>query len=153
MLKKHGLILWVHPKGRYRTIWAKSHPDVKNSAELQYMGEKISKEAVVKGHAAQILQRRNLPGGQEENFLPTKKNRVVQVGRNLLHTSNTTSKDTISNTIAPPPPLPAGGQPPAALVERQKARRASIENSCRNFGRAKPFKPLNEEQFQNRRQQ
>jgi DNA-binding MarR family transcriptional regulator len=27
-LKKTGLILWLHPKGRYRTIWAKTNPKV-----------------------------------------------------------------------------------------------------------------------------
>ena len=56
-LKKFSLILWVHPKGRYRTIWAQSHPQVKGAQTLQYMNEQISKKAVISGHAAAILLR------------------------------------------------------------------------------------------------
>jgi hypothetical protein len=78
--------------------------------------------------------------------------RVLPLGQNCPTTNNTTIKETITKTIAPPSPLPAGGQAPAALVERREARRAVVENTCRNFGRAKPYQPLNEDEFQNQRQ-
>ena len=150
-LKKHNLVYWVHPKGRYRTIWAKTHPDVATSEELFYMNEKISKKSVIEGHAAQILLRKNLPTTQEENSVVTEKNRVVQVGRNLLHTNNTTNKDTKRATIERPSPLPAGGQSPAALVERTQARMDATEYFKQKFGigSRKIFTPLSEAEFQN----
>jgi len=91
-LKKNGLVLWVHPKGRYRTIWAKSNPKVKTAAALSYMGEQISKEAVISGHAAAILQRQNCHGGIDKSVLPTATNPCIQVGQNCPHTNNTTKK-------------------------------------------------------------
>jgi len=133
-LKKAGCILWVHPKGRYRTIWAKSHPDVKTATTLLYMGEEISKEAVVTGHAAQILLRKNLRGGIEETFLPTTKDDCNQVGRNLLHTNNTTYKDINKETTATPSPLPAGGQAPALLEDRKNEYVSQVEQLEKSFG-------------------
>ncbi len=133
-LKKAGEILWVHPKGRYRTLWAKRHPDVKAATSLLYMGEEISKEAVITGHATEILLRRNLRGGIEENFLPTTKKDCIQVGRNLPHTNNTTKKDTISETTATPLPLPAGGQASALLADRKAETISGIERWKKSFG-------------------
>ena len=133
-LKKAGCIFWVHPKGRYRTIWAKSHPDVKTATTLLYMGEEISKEAVAKGHAAEILLRRHLRGGIEETFLPTTKDDCNQVGRNLLHTNNTTYKDISREATATPSPLPAGGQAPALLNDRKDEMVAQLEQQKKSIG-------------------
>jgi hypothetical protein len=152
-LKKNSLVLWVHPKGRYRTIWAKSHPNVKTGAALSYMGEQISKEAVISGHAAAILQRQNCPGGIDRSVLPTATNQCIQVGQNCPHTNNTTKKDIISQTTAPPSPLPAGGQAPAVLAERKAAAVRRIEEFKKQFGIAKrPREPLSEQEIQNRKQ-
>ena len=133
-LKKAGEILWAHPKGRYRTLWAKRHPDIKTATSLLYMGEEISKEAVVTGHATEILLRRNLRGGIEETGVPTTKKHCIQVRRNLLHTNNTTKKDTTTNTTATPSPLPAGGQAPALLVDRKNEYVSQIEQLKKSFG-------------------
>jgi transposase len=133
-LKKAGCIWWLHPKGRYRTFWAKSHPDVKSAKTLLYMDEEISKEAVISGHA-KVLLGRNLPGGIEETCGATRKNDRIQVGRNLLHTNNTTKKDTNRKTTATPPPLPAGGQAPALLEERKKESISRVEQLKRKVGR------------------
>ena len=133
-LKKAGEILWAHPKGRYRTLWAKRHTDVKTAISLLYMGEEISKEAVVTGHATEILLRRNLRGGIEETSVPTTKKDCIQVGRNLLHTNNTTKKDTTTNTTATPSPLPAGGQAPALLEDRKNGYVLQIEQLTKSFG-------------------
>jgi hypothetical protein len=151
ILKKAGLILWVHPKGRYRTIWAKTHPQVKTANTLLYMRQKISKEAVISGKAEKILLGRNLPGGIEENFAATAKNNCIQVGRNLLHTNNTTKKDTIEETIATPSPPPCKGAP-ALLAEREKQADAVINHFLRNFGKEKKtWQPLSPEEFEARR--
>ena len=132
-LKKAELILWVHPKGRYRTIWAKTHPDVKAAQTLLYMGEEVKKSDVVSGHAA-ILLGSNLPGGVEETCAPTTQNDCNQVGRNLLHTNNTTREDITRETTATPSPLPAGGQAPALLEDREAEALATIEDFKRSFG-------------------
>jgi len=151
-LKKNKLVYFVHPKGRYRTLWSKTHPDVSTAEELLYMGEKIGKKEVINGNAAHILLRRNLPDPQEENCVPTKKNPVVEVGRNLLHTNNTTNKDTIKETTEQPPPLPAGGQAPAALKERTLAQKETIDNYKRIFGICKKegYNPMSEAEFQDK---
>ena len=135
-LKKTGFIFWVHPKGRYRTIWARSHPEVRTAQYLYYIGEKISKEAVIKGHAAKILQRQDCQEGIDKTGVPTSPECVFQVRQNCLHTNNTTIKDTTGKTIAPPAPLPAGGQAPAArrrlrIRHRREWLNASV--SLRSF--------------------
>lgn len=48
-LKKGHHILWLHPKGYYRTLWAKSHPDVKGANKLLYRDQEISKTDVIRG--------------------------------------------------------------------------------------------------------
>jgi hypothetical protein len=153
-LKKSKLVYWVHPKGRYRTFWAKTHPDVASFDELLYMNEKISKKSVIEGHAEEILLRKKLPTTHEENSADTEKKPVVQPGRNLLHTNNTTNKDTIKETIERPSPLPAGGQSSAALEYRTQAQQEVIENFKRTFGISKKgkFTPLSEDEFQNEKQ-
>jgi len=133
-LKKATCILWVHPKGRYRTIWAKTHPEVREAQKLLYMREEISKNAVITGHAAEILLGRNLPEGIEENCRPTRKNDCNQVGRKLLHTNNTTIKDTTKDTTATPTPLPAGGQASALLDQREDEALDKIEQLKHSFG-------------------
>ena len=59
-LKTGGYILWLHPKGFYRTLWAKSHPEVATTQSLPYRGKEISKAAVVSGQAKSALLRNNL---------------------------------------------------------------------------------------------
>ena len=118
------------------------------------MNEEISKKSVIEGQAAEILLRRNLPTTHEENSVPTEKNDAVQVGRNLLHTNNTTNKDTIKTIIERPAPLPAGGQAPAALEQRTQARLDSIDNFKHKFGigSKQKFTPLPEAEFQDKKQ-
>jgi len=152
-IKKSGHVFWVHPKGRYRTIWAKSHPAVRQASTLLYMGQEISKEAVVKGHAAAILLRQDCRGGIDGSVAATTTNQCNQVRQNCLHTNNTTKKETMEETTAPPSPLPAGGQAPAVLAERRGADVRRIEDFTRNFGIARrDRKPLSEEQVERRRQ-
>lgn len=152
-IKKSGHVFWVHPKGRYRTIWAKSHPAVRQASTLLYIGQEISKEAVVKGHAAAILLRQDCRGGIDGPVAATTTNQCRQVRQNCLHTNNTTKKDTMQETTAPPSPLPAGGHAPAVLVERRGADVRRIEDFKRSFGVARKVRePLSDEQIEQRRQ-
>ena len=133
-LKRAGCILWLHPKGRYRTLWSWLHPDVKAATMLPYMKREIPKAAVAGGQAKTALLGRNLPGSSEGGFQATAKNGVVEVGRNFPHTKNTTTRDTTRMTIATPPPLPAGGQAPALLEDRQAEAVAQLEELKRSIG-------------------
>jgi len=46
----------------------------------------------------------------------------IRLGQKCPTTINTTIRETIKETKAPPAPLPAGGQAPAVLAERKKSR-------------------------------
>jgi len=133
-LKKVGCILWLHPKGRYRTLWSRLHPGVKAATMLPYMGREIPKAAVVTGQGGDVLLGRNLPGSSEGGFRVTAKNGVLEVGRNLPHTKNTIKRDTTGATTATPSPLPAGGQAPALLEDRQAEAVAQLEELKRSIG-------------------
>jgi len=153
-IKKSGYVIWVHPKGRYRTIWAKSHPAVRQASTLLHMGQEISREAVLKGHAAAILLRQDCRGGIDGPVAATTTNQCKQVRQNCLHTNNTTKKDTMEKTTAPPSPLPAGGQTPAVLAERRNADVRRIMDFTRSFGRARETRqPLSQAQLEQKRQQ
>ncbi|MGD8785985.1 MAG: helix-turn-helix domain-containing protein [Phycisphaerales bacterium] len=153
-LKKAGCIFWVHPKGRYRTIWAKSHPDVKAAQSLLYMGNEINKKAIITGQAKHILLRQNCQGGIDKTDVPTATKQCIQVRQNCLHTNNTTIKDTTVETIATPSPLPAGGQAPALLAEKKKAVQKDVEQFKANFGKPKgrTSPKLTEQEFEDKRQ-
>lgn len=116
------------------------------------MGQQISKEAVISGHAAAILQRQNCRGGMDKPVAATASNQCIQVGRNCPHTNNTTKKDTIPETTAPPSPLPPKGAP-AVLAERKSQAVRGIEEFKKQFGIGKGRRqPLTEEEFDRRRQ-
>lgn len=155
-LKKNGYLLWIHPKGRYRTLWAKSHPQIQKASTLSYMGESISKDAVINGRAEEKLLRQICPGGIDTPSVLTTTNSCIQVGHNWRHTNNTTIKETTKQTSAPPSPspLPAGGPAPAVLAERTKADLERIEQFKKTFGIGRnAHQPLNDEEFEKRRQE
>ncbi len=70
-----------------------------------------------------------------------------------MSSNNTTKKDTTGKTIAPPSPLPAGGQAPAALEQRSEAAYRTIEQFGKNFGTGKKWQPPSEKEFNKRRDQ
>ena len=80
-------------KGYYRTIWAKTHPDVQ-----------LAKNGEVAGKSSK-------PELAKSSF---------RLSKNLLTTNNNTIKENYKRTIASSAPLPAGGQAPATLIERRK---------------------------------
>lgn len=153
-LKKGGHILWLHPKGFYRTFWAKSHPDVKQAATLLYRNREIPKSEVVSGQAKSTLLRKNLPSEYAENCEVTAQKPVVPLRKKLLQTNNTTNKETTGGTTATPTPLPAAGQAPALLEDRKAGAITAVEQLKRNFGSGKQrSKPLSNAERQQRVQQ
>lgn len=134
-LKKGGHILWVNGKGYYRTLYAKTHPDVKAAMTLLYRGREIQKSNVISGQAESAPLRKNLPGNSANNCEVTAQKPVIPLRNKLLPTNNTTNKETIKEKNATPPPLPAGGQA-QALLENRKAEQGKKINRFKNtFGK------------------
>ena len=133
-LKKGGHILWLHPKGYYRTLWAKSHPEVIQAETLSYRDKEVSKADIVSGQAKLNPLRNNLPSECAENCEVSAQKNVIPLRKKLLHTNNTTIKDTTEKTTATPTPLPAGGQASALLDDRKNGYVASIEQFENSFG-------------------
>jgi len=119
-----------NPKGYYRTIWAKSHPEVKKS---------VSRWVKNEPHVAQ-----KCASDRVKNELP--------LARKCATTNNKTIKENYKrNTATPSPPLPKGA--PALLSQRGEDADEKIQHFVKNFGREKKkFKPMPEEQFQKRKQ-
>ena len=101
-----GLVQVKSPKGYYRTIWVRSHPDVRAATELYYRGETLSPQPG-----------QNCPTRQDKSGTVTGPNCALRLGQKCPTTNNTTKKDTMRKTTAPPSPLPAGGQAPAVLEQ------------------------------------
>ncbi len=114
----------------------------------------ISKEAVINGHAAEILLGQNCQESIDKSVVPAATKQCVQVRQDCLHINNTTNKDTIRATIERPLPLPAGGQAPAALEQRTEARLDAIGNFKQKFGigSRKKYTPLSEGEFHDKKQ-
>jgi len=147
-LARSNLIQTKSPKGYYRTIWAKSHPKVSEASVLWYRKQQISnpdKETTVHRAKSRAQDSNNLRGQCAKSG-----DRLSKI---LRTTNNTTKKDTMSETTAPPSPMPAGGQAPAVLAERKSEAVQSIEKFKKQFGIGKRrHQPLSEKEFQSRRQ-
>lgn len=131
-----------NPKGYYRTLFARSHPDVQlMSLSRRNSDVKHPKTGLAKGGE---------PAGQ--NRLADHANSGSRPGRNCLTTNINTNKETIKEPEEPPPPLPAGGQASAVLAERKRQDLAEIEKFKKTFGRP-AWKPLAKKEFESRRQE
>jgi len=142
-LKKANLILWVYPKGRYRTIWAKSHPNVSSQKTLLYMNEEISKKDIIKGKFEQKGMTKLTPLPRQNCHPYYDKNGILL--RQICHpTNNTTIKETTKEN-AMPAPSPAG-QASALLTDRK-----DISRFLKKIGRV--YTPMTEQQFNDRKQE
>jgi len=132
-----------NPKGYYRTMWAKTHPKVQTTKDNQRIPDKAcpvhlpkSDQRVGQKGAGELVKSGLSPGQK----CPT--------------TNNNTNKETNSKTTAPLSLLPAGGQAPAVLTERQRQMVAEIKKFKDAFGIGrKRGERLSEQQFEQRRQQ
>jgi len=147
-LARSKLIQIKSPKGYYRTIWAKSHPEVSEASLLWYRKQLVpnpGKETPV--HCAKSC-------AQDSNNLRGECAKSGDRPRKILRTTNNkTIRETISKTTAPPSPLPAGGQAPAVLTERKRETLRSIEEFKKQFGISKKcHPPLSDKEINDRRQ-
>lgn len=138
---KAGLVQVRSPKGYYRTIWARSHADVRAAAELYYRGKKFDPR-----------QGQDCPARQDKSGTVSGPDRVLPPGRKWPTTNNKTKKETTLKTTAPPSPEPPKGAP-AVLVERKKDAIESLGQFKGRFGLPRrAHKPLSEKEFEKRRQ-
>jgi len=147
-LARSNLIQTKSPKGYYRTIWAKSHPKVSEASVLWYRKQQVpnpDKETTVHRAKSCAQDSNNLRGQSAKSG--------DRPGKILRTTNNKTIRETISQTTAPPAPLPAGGQASAVLTERKSATVRSIEEFKKQFGLGKRrSEPLSDKKFQDRKQ-
>ena len=131
-----------NPKGYYRTIWAKSHPEVRESVKLFYRNREISK--------SRLDNLRNNEQNHTQKYGSDCSKSAVRLNQKCVTINNTTIKDTTGKTITPPSPLPAGGQAPAALEQRSEAANQKIERFGNNFGTGKKVSRLSDEEKEKR---
>ena len=126
------------PKGYYRTIWVKSHPDVKEAVKLH-------KSGITTKNRTQNTLIKNDEEHTQKCVSECSKS-AISLTQKCITTNNITNKETITETIEQPVPLPAGGQAPAALEERTQARKKIIENLMETLGQSKRgiYEGLNE---------
>jgi hypothetical protein len=149
VLKRTDLIQVKSPKGYYRTLWARSHPDIRQSGRVWYRDQSIP-----------------IPGNPPEAHLATSSMEDSNIlhsqcaesrhrpGKMLRPTNNITIKETTKQTIAPPSPLPAGGPAPAVLTERRAENLRRTRQFVQNFGVAKKVRSfLSDEEIEKRKQQ
>ncbi len=136
-LQKKGLVQIDCPKGYYRKIHAKSHPDVKAGSQFKYKCKEVEKSSNL---------HRTKQRGQcaKERFRLSKK---------LLPTNNKTIKETIREIGATPTPAHPKGAP-ALLVERERKAGEEIQKFMKSFGRGKKkkYQPISEKEFQKRKE-
>lgn len=110
-------------KGYYRTIWAKSHPQL--------------------GHdRIDVDVRQNRQSGCDKNG--------IGLRQKCRTTNNNTITENNKRTIASPTPTPAGGQASATLRHRRQAAAEQTEKFKARFGRAGSFTALTPQQFAQR---
>ncbi len=151
-LKERRLLFWLHPKGYYRTLWAKSHPDVQATQSLPYRGREIPKASIISGQLESTPLRNRLPSDCATGCAVTAQGDGIPLRNRLPQTKNTTKRDTPEGTEATPSPLPAGGQAPALLTDRKQEAQATILRFHQGFGQVSPRAPLSPDEFERRRQ-
>lgn len=128
-----------NPKGYYRTMWAKAHPEVQAAVVRWHKSDKAC--PVHSGKSEQHVMQKS-----DRDFGKSK----IGLTQRCETTNNNTNKETNKETTAPLPPMPAGGQAAAVLTDRKRQSLTEIEKFKRSFGRTGPR--LTKEQFEQRRQ-
>jgi hypothetical protein len=117
-------IIVRHGKGYYRTIWAKSHPQ-------------LSQDRI------DVDVRQNRQSNCDKDG--------IRLRQNCRTTINNTITENNERTIASPTPLPAAGQASATLEHRRQVAAEQIEKFKARLGRPAAWTPLTQEQFGRRR--
>jgi len=152
-IRKADLVYVKSPKGYYRTLWAKSHPDVKAAVKLWYRNREIAKSSLESGQKIAGRLRQDCPIDLDKSGEATATNGVFRLGQDCLTTNTETYKETNKKTKAVDLPLPAGGQASQLLEDRKADMITQVEQLKRSFGSGRRSPPLTPAEFEQRRQQ
>ncbi len=103
-MKEGNLVYVMSPKSPFRTVWAKSHPDVQKAVYLPYRTCKIPKSELETGQETSKLLRQNYPSNDTENDqvtmqktskLPRQEHPATYIETNIM-TNKETYRDTKS---------------------------------------------------------
>ncbi len=135
-LKKY--IYVKKPKGYYRTIWVRFHPEV----------SKIGPERInnPKKGVRQDCHTEYDKSGKSTTTKP-----VLRLRQNC-HTTNTYTNTKTNKETAADLPMPAGGQASRLLQERRAAAREKIEQFKKRFSNGSKSERMSPEEFEKRRQ-
>ena len=99
-IKKADLVHVKCPKGYYRTLWAKSHPDVQAAVKLWYRGKELSKTGLESGQKRAKRLRQDCPTDLDKSGEVTATNCVFRLGQDCPTTNTETNKETNKQTKA-----------------------------------------------------
>ncbi len=127
------------PKGHYRTMWAKDHPDVKAGMQ-KWMKDQAERQDNSRQKQSIVVRQFCRTTHDKTVVLPHDKTVA------LLRTLG------LSKKLAPPTPLPAYGQASAVLHDRKSQARSTIRETLDGFGqRRRPWDKMPAKEFANRR--
>jgi hypothetical protein len=121
-MKKANLLYVKSPKGYYRTLWVKNHPEVRAAVKLWYRDKQIPKKQFETGQ--------DCPTDLDKTGEVTATNGVFPLGQNCPTTNTETEKETKIVDM----PLPAGGQVSQLLEDRKDGVMRQVKQLKRNFG-------------------
>jgi hypothetical protein len=130
-LVKLELVQVKSAKGYYRTMWAKSHPKVKDAARLWYKSEQIDNPITQTNAKSSQPSAKSSPEVGKNLHSQCAKSRI-RLRKNLRTTNNTTITETNIDTIAPPSPSPRSSGAQSALN-----RKLSATDRLINSGRSR----------------
>ncbi len=129
-----------NPKGYYRTIWVKSHPQVSEIMRQRFNNQ-------------QRGVRQNCRSEYDKSGNSTATKPVFRLRQNCRTTNTYTNTETNKGTAADLP-MPAGGQSSRLLQKREKTALAKIEAFKKKFGigQRKSTERLLPQEFERRKQ-
>ena len=96
-------------------MWAKSHPDVASAVQLWNGGK-----AMTKPQKDRPSPHSTSAEDPKPECVSHRSKTAIGPTRKCVTTNNKTIRETITDTTATPSPLPAGGQAPALLADREE---------------------------------
>ena len=128
------------PKGYYRTIWVKIHPQISEMMEKRFNSRERGVRKTFRSDCAKSGD-------------PTAQDRVSGLRKNVRTTNTYTNTETNTETAADLP-MPACGQASRLLQERRAAARERIEQFKKRLGigQKKPDDRMSPQEFEKRRQ-
>jgi len=140
-------IVIKNPKGYYRTIWTRLHPQVSKAIEIHRKSKEVS------GQNMSSPLRQNCRTDLVKSLQSSSAKSPVSLQQNCVTTNTETNTKTNTETAADLP-LPAGGQASRLLEQRRAAAQDRIEQFKKRFGigKKRAADRMSPQEFESRRQ-